>query len=75
VLVRSVGSLEIFGGDMNEIMQERLSKAIEWMGERWVLHPNRRVQKLRPNEHIELHRADVSSTFARVRKAMAKESA
>jgi hypothetical protein len=59
---------------MNDIMLKRLAAAIETLGEHYVYHPARRVQRLKQNEQIELHRADVASTFARVRKAMAKET-
>ncbi len=47
----------------------KLEAAILWLGPRYVLHPSRRVEKLKEAQQSELLRADVASTFKRVRKA------
>lgn len=56
---------------MNDIMQKKLDQAIDWLGERWVLHPARRVQK--GNYEQKVMRCDVAATFKRLQKQMAKE--
>ena len=40
---------------------EKLEKAKEWLGTRWVLHPDRRVQKGNYEPHV--MRCDVAKTF------------
>ena len=47
----------------------KLEAAILWLGPRYVLHPSRRVEKLKEAQQSELLRADVAATFKRVRKA------
>jgi len=53
---------------------EKLARAIEWMGPRYVLHPANRVPRIPVSHQQELHRTDVASTFKRIRKSMEKSS-
>ena len=53
---------------------EKLAAAILILGERWVLHPARRVQRLTEGQQVELHKADVTATFKRVRRRLAQAS-
>lgn len=53
---------------------EKLARAIEWMGPRYVLHPEKRVKKIPVSHQQEMHRTDVAATFRRVRKSMEKSS-
>jgi hypothetical protein len=55
-------------------MNEKLERAIEWMGPRYVLHPENRVQKIPLPQQQEMYRTDVAATFKRVRKSMEKSS-
>ena len=50
---------------------EKLEAAISWLGPKWVLHPERRVQK--GNYEQRVLRCDVAATFKRVQKQLAKE--
>lgn len=52
--------------------EEKLNRAKEWMGPRYVLHPANRVQRIPLAHQQELHRTDVSATFKRIRKAQEK---
>lgn len=50
---------------------EKLDAAIDWLGPRWVLHPERRVPK---GNYIQaVLKCDVAATFKRVQKQLAKE--
>ena len=51
---------------MNDKMQKKLDEAIAWLGEKWVLHPARRVPK--GNYEVKTLRVDVAATFKRVQK-------
>ena len=55
-------------------MNEKLERAIAWMGPRYVLHPENRVQKIPFSQQQEMYRTDVAATFKRVRKSMEKSS-
>ena len=56
---------------MNDKMQKKLDEAVAWLGEKWVLHPSRRVPK--GNYEQKTMRCDVGATFKRIQKQMAKE--
>lgn len=58
---------------MNDTMQKKLDQAIAWLGEKWVLHPSRRVPK--GNYEQRVMRCDVAATFKRVQKQLVKEEA
>lgn len=58
---------------MNDTMQKKLDNAISWLGEKWVLHPSRRVPKGSYEQKI--MRVDVGATFKRIQKQLAKEEA
>jgi len=51
---------------MNDKMQKKLDDAIDWLGEKWVRHPARRVPK--GNYEVKTMRCDVAATFKRVLK-------
>lgn len=42
---------------------EKIQAAKEWLGTRWVLHPDRRVQRGNYEPHV--MRCDVAKTFAK----------
>ena len=46
---------------------EKLDAAIDWLGPRWVFHQSRAVQRIPAAQQIQMHKADVSATFRRVR--------
>ena len=47
---------------------EKLEAAISWLGPKWVLHPERRVQK---GNYIQaVLKCDVEKTFKRIRKEL-----
>ena len=52
--------------------QQKRESAIAWMGERWILHPTRHVQRLKDGAQIDLHRCDVARTIAKYRKQQEK---
>ena len=52
-------------------MKAKLERAILWMGSKYVMHPSRRVCRLKPGAQIDLHRTDVAATFKRVAKRAA----
>lgn len=56
---------------MNDTMQKKLDNAIAWLGDKWVLHPSRRVPK--GNYEVKTLRVDVAATFKRMQKQLAKE--
>ncbi len=56
---------------MNDKMQKKLDEAVDWLGEKWVLHPSRRVPK--GNYEQKTMRSDVGATFKRIQKQLAKE--
>lgn len=56
---------------MNDTMQKKLDQAIAWLGEKWVLHPSRRVPK--GNYETRIQRCDVAATIKRVQKQIAKD--
>ena len=50
---------------------EKLEKAKEWLGTRWVLHPDRHVQ--RGNYEPQVMRCDVAKTFAIERQRLQRK--
>ena len=54
--------------------QQKIEKAIAYLGPRWICHASRRVQALRKADQADVHKANVADTFRRVRRAMEKEA-
>lgn len=52
--------------------QQKIEKAISYLGPRYICHPSRRVQALRKADQADVHKANVADTFKRVRKQMEK---
>ena len=55
---------------MNATLQDKLDAAVDWLGERWVLHPARHVQ--RGNYEQKALKCDVAATIKKAQKQMAK---
>ncbi len=53
--------------------QQKIEKAIAYLGSRWICHASRRVERLKQAQQSDVHKADVGATFKRVRKQMEKE--
>ncbi len=44
-------------------MTERRALAIEWLGSRYVFHPDRHIQRIPESQQISMHKANVGETF------------
>ncbi|MDE2020585.1 MAG: hypothetical protein KGJ13_09645 [Patescibacteria group bacterium] len=54
--------------------QQKIEKAIVYLGPRWICHPSRRIERLKEAQQSDIHKADVAATIKRVRKAMEREA-
>lgn len=52
--------------------EEKLASAINFLGERWVLHPSRKIPK--GDYQPPVMKANVAATFARVRDRLAGQT-
>lgn len=52
--------------------QQKHERAVAWLGSRYILHPSRRVQRLKLAEQNDIHKADVPATIKRVTKLLEK---
>ena len=53
--------------------QQKIERAIAYLGSRYICHPSRRIERLKEAQQSDIHKADVAQTFKRVRKQLEKE--
>ena len=54
--------------------QQKIERAIAYLGPRWICHPSRRIERLKEGQQSDIHKADVAATFRKARLAMKREA-